>query len=92
MDDEKKIFANPQIVLREEFDDWAILFDPDTGKTYGLNPVSVLIWKNLDGKHSAESILKEVRRKCENVDSESKSHVEEFITSLIDKGLAGCAH
>ena len=26
--------ANPLIVLREEFDDWAILFDPDTGDAY----------------------------------------------------------
>jgi hypothetical protein len=23
--------ANPEIVLREEFDDWALLFNPDTG-------------------------------------------------------------
>ena len=23
--------ANPLVVLREEFDDWAVLFDPDKG-------------------------------------------------------------
>ena len=26
-----RLVANPAIVLREEFDDWAILFDPDSG-------------------------------------------------------------
>jgi hypothetical protein len=29
--EQKNPIANPLIVLREEFDDWAILFDPDTG-------------------------------------------------------------
>ena len=33
----EKPIANPLIVLREEFDDWAILFDPDTGDAFGLN-------------------------------------------------------
>ena len=36
---------NPLIVCREEFDGSAILFNPDTGDTYGLNPVALLIWK-----------------------------------------------
>ena len=31
MTHEDKPIANPLIVLREEFDDWAILFDPDSG-------------------------------------------------------------
>ena len=44
--------ANPLSVLREEFDDWALLFDPDSGKVVGLNPVSVFIWKRLDGNHT----------------------------------------
>ncbi len=29
--------ANPSIVFREEFDDWALLFDPDTSESYGIN-------------------------------------------------------
>ena len=36
MPDYDKPVANPLIVLREEFDDWAILFDPDTGNAFGL--------------------------------------------------------
>jgi hypothetical protein len=26
------------VVFREEFEDWAILFDPETGKAFGVNP------------------------------------------------------
>jgi hypothetical protein len=50
--DARNPVANPLIVLREEFDDWAILFDPDTGNAFGLNPTGVFIWKLLDGKPS----------------------------------------
>jgi len=35
--------ANPMVVFREEFDDWAVLFDPDSNETFGLNPVSAFI-------------------------------------------------
>ena len=31
---------NPVISLREEFDDWALLFNPDTGRVVGLTPDS----------------------------------------------------
>jgi hypothetical protein len=32
------------VLLREEFDDWAVLYDPDTGYGFGLNPTgSVLV-------------------------------------------------
>ncbi len=34
--------ANPSVVLREEFDNRAILFDPDTGDAFGINPVGAL--------------------------------------------------
>lgn len=43
-----KPVANPLIVLHEEFDDWAILFDPDRGNAFGLNPTGIFVWKLLD--------------------------------------------
>ena len=49
MEPHDKPIANPLVVLREEFDDWAILFDPDTGNAFGLNPTGVYLWKLLDG-------------------------------------------
>ena len=81
--------ANPLIVLREEFDDWAILFDPDTGDAFGVNPIGVRIWKRLDGKHSVEDILKDLQDGYEDVPNEAESDLEEFIEGLVQRGLAG---
>ncbi len=50
MTDDHKPIVNPYVQLREEFDDWAILFNPDTGRGFGLNPTGVRVWKLLDGE------------------------------------------
>ena len=54
MKNTEKPTANPDVVLREEFDDWAILFNPDTGRGFGLNPTGVYLWKIFDGKSTTE--------------------------------------
>ncbi|MCD5401061.1 SynChlorMet cassette protein ScmD [candidate division NPL-UPA2 bacterium] len=84
-----KPVANPLIVLREEFDDWAILFDPDTGNGFGLDPVGVFIWKRLDGSHTLEDIVKKLRQDCEGVPEGAQAHVKEFVEDLVRRGLAG---
>jgi SynChlorMet cassette protein ScmD len=86
---ESKPIANPQIVLREEFDDWAILFDPDTGDGYGLNPVSVFIWKLLDGSHTLDCILKRLGESFGDVPEDAADHLSEFIEELSRRGLVG---
>ena len=88
MQNEKPI-ANPLIVLREEFDDWAILFDPDTGDAFGLNPTGVHIWKRLDGNHSVNDILKHLQEGYENVPVQAEGDLQEFIQDLVQRGLAG---
>ncbi len=81
--------ANPLLVLREEFDDWAILFDPDTGEGHGLNPVAVYVYKRLDGRHSLQEILSALRSECEDVPVEAEKDVCEFIGELAQKGYVG---
>jgi len=89
MPEDKKPVANPLAVLREEFDDWAILFDPDTGNAFGLDPVGVFIWKTLDGNHTIDDILKELRENAEEVPDEADSHLKDFIRDLVEHGLVG---
>lgn len=89
MPDKSAPVANPLVVLREEFDDWAVLFDPDTGNAFGLNPVGVFIWKRLDGRHTIEDIQKELRQNCESVPKNTNIHLKDFIQSLVEQGLAG---
>jgi len=85
----KNPIANPLIVLREEFDDWAILFDPDTGNAFGLNPTGVFIWKLLDGRHGVEDIVKSLRDEAEDVPEDAAEHTRQFIAALEQQGLVG---
>jgi SynChlorMet cassette protein ScmD len=84
-----KPIANPLLVLREEFDDWAILFDPDTGDGFGLNPSSVFIFKRLDGKHTLQDILKELHESCEDMPENAEQEIKDFIEELVEKGYVG---
>ncbi|MGD0235040.1 MAG: SynChlorMet cassette protein ScmD [Syntrophorhabdales bacterium] len=76
-------------MLREEFDDWAVLFDPDTGHGFGLNPTGVYLWKLLDGEHTLDVLLQEIRHSAEGVPDEARKHIGTFIDELIAEGLAG---
>ncbi len=87
--DARNPVANPLIVLREEFDDWAILFDPDTGNAFGLNPTGVFIWKHLDGRHGADDIAVKLREEADEVPDDAPEHIRHFIVSLEQQGLVG---
>jgi SynChlorMet cassette protein ScmD len=80
--------ANQKIVLREESDDWALLFDPDTNDTYGLNPVSVFIWKCLDGKNTIADIVGKLGAQCKDMPDDAIDHVRRFLDELVEKGYA----
>lgn len=79
--------ANPRIILREEFDDWAVLFDPDTGEGFGIDPVAVFYWKRLDGKRTKEQLLEELRQECTDVPGDASEHLDAFIERLERRGL-----
>ena len=92
MKNSKKPIANPYVVLREEFDDWAILFNPDADlghNGFGLNPTGVYLWKLLDGEHSIDDMLKGLSRDSEKVPQEAGEHLVAFVEELIAEGLAG---
>lgn len=87
--EERLVMANPMIVCREEFDNWAILFDPDTGKALGINPVAVMIWKNLDGKNSTKDLLQKIKENFSEVPEDAVAQTEHFLRELTDNGFAG---
>ena len=87
-DENRKALANPMIVLREEFDEWALLFDPDTNNIFAVDPVSVYIWKRLNGKHTQGEILKELLDDCDGVPEDAPQHIANFVGELIKNRLA----
>ena len=82
--------VKPQIVLREEFDDWAVLFNPDTGQAFGLNPTSIFVWKCLEKKLSLEEIEKQLPEHFSGVRGDAAREVRDFIEALISNHLVGC--
>lgn len=80
--------ARSSVVLREEFDDWAILFDPDANVTMGINPMGVVVWKCMDGTRTVKDLLNKVKEACDEVPGDAESHVRDFIEDLIRRGLA----
>lgn len=81
---------NPIVVLREEFDDWAILFNPDTAAAVGINPIGVAVWKMLDGTRTYEEIVAEIGEQYEGVPESAPEELMTFITDLENGGFVGC--
>ena len=87
--DNQKITVNPMVILREDFDDWAILFNGENGQGYGLNPISVFVWKCLEQERTLDQVIEQVREAHSDIPSTVEQDVQDFVTSLIDCGLAG---
>lgn len=79
--------VNPAAVLREEFDDWALLFNPDTGDTVGTNPMGVAVWKLMDGRRNIASILAEVKERFSNVPNGAVYEILAFLDNLVRRGF-----
>ena len=88
MNNGERPIVNPYVVLREEFDDWAILFNPDTGRGFGLSPTGVYLWKLLDGRHALDALLEYIRSHVDNVPQDASDHIKAFVYGLVAEGLA----
>lgn len=77
-----------QVVIREEFDDWALLFDPDTGLIYGVNPVGVKVWKMIDGSRTVKDISRIIRESFPDAPDTVEEDVTAFVNEITQKGYA----
>ena len=81
--------ANPIVVLREEFDDWAILFNPDTAAAVGINPVGVAVWKRMDGKRRLNEIVLEIKTGFDEAPETALDEITAFVGKLAEQGYVG---
>jgi len=94
---ETKIIANyyirnPDVVLREEDEDGALLFNPDTNQVKVINSTALFIWRQCDGSHSLQSILKDLNQEFDEVPLDQvEQHVNDFIGDLTQTGFIGTA-
>ncbi len=77
-----KPIADPQVVLREDFADWAILFHPLTGEAVGVGEVGVLIWKSLDGRHTLAEIAAAIEAGCDDAPDTVLDDTLAFVNDL----------
>jgi len=81
--------VNPVVVLREEFDDWAVLFNPDTAAAIGINPMGVNIWKRLDGQRSLADVVEVIKKDYRDVPDGVAEDVTSFVSQLTEQGFIG---
>jgi len=84
-----KPVTNPVVVLREEFDDWAVLFNPDTAGAVGINPVGVTVWKLMNGERNLEEIVTHVKKEFDDVPETVDEEVTDFVANLTENGFVG---
>jgi SynChlorMet cassette protein ScmD len=85
----RKPVQNPHAILREEFDDWAILFNPETAEAVGLNPTGVAIWKMIDGEKGIEDIVAEIRKNFSDVSDSASGDISVFLDELFKNKFVG---
>ena len=83
-----RLIANPNMVLREEEDEAALLFDPDTGAVRILNSTALAVWKSLDGKRDLSQIMADLREEFDDMDA-AEEQVTEVLTQLHAIGAVG---
>ena len=86
---DKKIIINPSVVLREEFDDWAILFNPESANAVGINPVGIAIWKLMDGHRGVDDIIAEISKRFSDAPTTVDEDISAFIEDLYKKNFIG---
>jgi DNA-directed RNA polymerase specialized sigma54-like protein len=85
----KKWYISPNVVLREEADEWGILFDPDTGASVALNPIAVSMFKALRRTQDVEEVAKAIREEYDEVPETLAEEIAEFVESLAQGGFVG---
>ena len=77
----------PEIVLREELDEWALLFNPENGGVVGINSLGVALWTILERPRALPGILQELRGLCEDVPARAEGEVAEYLEALRLRGF-----
>jgi len=88
--DASRYVQNPDVNLREEDEDGALLFNPDTDRVELLNSTGLYIWKLCaEGRTISEVVAAFKADFDELPEDEVASHVEEYINQMVDSGFLG---
>lgn len=77
-----------QISLREEFDDWALLYNPDNGRSVGLTPTGVTLWQSLSEGKDLNGIIKALKEEFDPVPEDITEDIKAFCDQITRAGFA----
>lgn len=84
------LVRNPDVVLREEDPDGALLFNPDTNQIRVINSTGLFIWKHCDGKKDLPEIVSSLKKSFESVPAaEVEGQVKTFVDDMRANGFLG---
>lgn len=79
---------HPQISLREEFDDWALLYNPDNGRSVGLTPTGVSIWQSLSKGKNLDGIIQALTKEFDPLPEDIMEDIRTFCDQIVRAGFA----
>lgn len=79
---------HPQISLREEFDDWALLYNPDNGRSVGLTPTGVSIWQSLSVGKDLDGIIQALTEEFDPLPEDVNEDIRTFCEQIVRAGFA----
>jgi hypothetical protein len=85
-----RFIRNPDVVIREEDEDGALIFNPDTDQIRVLNLAAFFIWNLCDGSNDLAGIVSAVRKSFDTVpDDQVDQDIKEYIEGMIASGFIG---
>jgi hypothetical protein len=84
------LIRNPDVVLREEDPDGALLFNPDTNQIRVINTTGLFIWKQCDGKKDRPTIVTALKKSFAGIpENEVDNQVKAFVDDMRANGFLG---
>ena len=85
-----RYIQNPDVNLREEDEEGALLFNPDTDRVQLLNRTGFFIWSLCRETRTVKSIIDAFHDEFDEVpEDEVKADVKEFLDRMIESGFIG---
>lgn len=81
-----RLAVNPKLVLRVEADDYALLFDPDSGRVQVFNETAVDIWLRLDGRKTLGEIIEDLGSCYEGMPRDAAFQIFAMVRGLVADG------
>ena len=81
---------NPDVVLREEDPDGALLFNPDTNQIRVLNTTGLFVWKLCDGSQDLPGFAAAMQESFDQVpEDQVTAQVTEYVDDMVAAGFIG---